>query len=191
MAEAYLLVMVTVCDACGKGPLEPGGHEALEIEGGQGRRMLARCKVCGAEQEFAFDLSDLVEPEDAAGSPRINPSEQPSQAIDLAQWLMLFEAIVRAADEQSDPIEGRRLGYEAAQCLEEALKFYPLGAVEWPDESAFFYESTLSRYREHRHVFARTRLVEMRQRLPSLGQMQERLRGQAGKRAWWVFWRRQ
>ncbi len=84
--------------------------------------------------------------------PQVNPTDEPSRIIDVAQWLMLFETIVRAADQQSDPTESRHLGYEAAQCLEEALKFYARGE-EWPPESAFYTRSTLERFRQHPHLF--------------------------------------
>lgn len=135
--------------------------------------------------------------------PQINPSQEPSHAIDLGQWLILFEMIVRAADRQTNPVESRRLGYEAAQCLEEALKFYPLGDSDWPEESAFFHDWTLDRFRRHRHRFARTRLVELRRKLPTLTQMELRLIGKpdqivkeigtvgtsSARRPWWAFWR--
>ncbi len=195
VAEAYLLLMVTPCAACGKGPFEAASHEAIDFDGTHGRKMLARCKACGGEQTFFFDLGD-VDAADAAGTPglpRINPSDQPSRAIDLAQWLMLFEGIVRAADQTTDRQESRRLGYEAALCLEEALKFYPPGDAEWPDESSFFWDWTLARFREHRHIFARTRLIELRGRLPSLGRMEQSLAGgqaRPHKHPWWAFWRR-
>jgi hypothetical protein len=192
VAEAYLLLMVTPCAACGKGPLEAASHEAVDLDGTPGRRMLARCKVCGGEQTFVFDLGD-ADAADAGSLPRINSSDRPSQAIDLAQWLMLFEAIVRAADQQTDPAESRRLGYEAALCLEEALKFYPAGDAEWPEESSFFQDWTRARFREHRHIFARTRLIGLRGRLPSRGRMEQRLAGEASRprrRPWWAFWRK-
>jgi hypothetical protein len=192
VAEAYLLLMVTPCAACGKGPLEAASHEAVDLEGTRGLKMLARCKACGGEQTFVFDLSD-VDVADAGSLPHINLSDRPSQAIDLAQWLMLFEGILRAADRATDREEARRLGYEAALCLEEALKFYPPGDAEWPDESSFFQESTLARYRQHRHIFARTRLIELRGRLPSLGRMERTLTSDADRpvrRSWWAFWRR-
>ena len=194
VAEAYLLLMVTPCGACGKGPLQAANHEELDLDGTPGRKVLARCQACGNEETFEFDLGqiDPAEAADVSGLPRINPTDQPSRAIDLAQWLTLFEAIVRAADQQSDPAESRRLGYEAAQCLEEALKFYPAGDAEWPEESAFFHDWTLSRFREHKHVYARTRLVELRGRLPSLARMERAFSARPGtsRKRWWAFWRR-
>jgi hypothetical protein len=195
VAEAYLLLMATPCTACGKGPLEARGHEAVDLDGTAGRKMQAACKACGQAQEFVFDLGhvEAAEAAGATGLPRINASDEPSLAIDAAQWLMLFEGIVRAADRQSDPAESRRLGYEAAQCLEEALKFYPPGDAEWPEESAFFHDWTLARFREHRHIFARTRLIELRRKLPTVTQMEQHLLAQAAlkpaKRHWWTFWR--
>jgi len=194
VAEAYLLLMVTRCERCGKGPFKALRHEELDLGGQTGRRLFAACQACGHERQFDFDLSS-VPPEDLSAEPaeklpRINRTSEPSRVIDLAQWLMLFEAIALAAGGEDDPAESRRLAYEAAQCLEEALKFYREGC-EWPDESAFFHEWTLRRFRENRHLFARTRLVEMRRRLPSIRQMEEHLTGRARRvRPWWAFWRR-
>ena len=194
LGEAYFYLMVTMCRTCAKGPLEASRHEPVELPAGPGLKMAVRCKSCGHEQEFLFDLSDLSPDDplspDPSDLPRVNPSNQPSRVIDLAQWLTLFEAIVRAADQQDAPAESRRLGYEAAQCLEEALKFFPAEAA-WPDESAFFSEQSLRRFGEHKHLFARARLVEMRSKLPSLGEMQRQLGPRPRrKRRWWTFWRR-
>lgn len=200
--------MATRCQSCGKGPVQAAGHEALALPGAPGRKLTARCQSCGYEQVFVFDLSDVADAgvPSQGEPPHINPSNEPSRAIDLAQWLMLFEAIVRAADQQADPAESRRLGYEAAQCLEEALKFYPAGDSEWPEESAFFHDWTLDRFRSHKHLFARTRLVDLRQKLPTLTRMEQKLTAQEGapsksqqlagqdaekvsKRKWWAFWK--
>ncbi len=199
VGEAYLLLMVTSCAECGKGPLEAVSSDEVDLGGASGRRLQAVCKACGRQQELVFDLTHVADGGESAGPdalPRINPTDEPSRAIDLAQWLMLFEAIIRKADEVADPAVSRRLGYEAAQCLEEALKFYGTDGGEWPDEAAFFHPWTRRRFREHRQVFARTRLVEMRGRLPSLGRMEQRLTAPAtatrapDKRRWWAFWRR-
>lgn len=200
VAEAYLLLMVTPCALCGKGPLQASGHESVTLPGGSGRRLTARCQSCGHEQVFIFDLADVRDSN--AEATRINPTQEPSRAVDLAQWLTLFEAIVRAADQQTEPSESRRLGYEAAQCLEEALKFYPEGDGEWPEESAFFYDWTLDRFRQHKHLFARTRLVDLRRKLPTLTRMEQRMAAPSVqgerlgtspkpvKKPWWAFWRR-
>ena len=61
----------------------------------------------------------------APGSPaRVNPTSEPSQIVDLGQWLTLFRSIAEAAERESDKVQARHLGLEAAQCLDEALKFY-------------------------------------------------------------------
>lgn len=195
VGEAYLLVMVTPCEACGKGPLEAKRNEALGLDGTAGRKLITRCGNCGHEQEFIFSLEGVPEGAGltASGLPVINPTDEPSRVIDLAQWLVLFEGIIRTAHRQTDPGESRRLGYEAAQCLDEALKFYAPGPAEWPDESAFYHDWTLRRYREHRHLFARTRLIDLRRRLPTLAEMEERIQNASRKRPkrpWWAFWRR-
>jgi hypothetical protein len=194
IAEAYLLLMVTPCSACGKGPFEAVGREPGDLDGRPGLTLLAHCKACQREEDFLFDLSDvdIGESADPDALPHINPTDEPSRVIDLSQWLVLFEAIAQAAAQQTDAAESRRLGYEAAQCLEEALKFYPAGDSEWPEESAFFHDETLARFHEHKHKYARTRLVELRGRLPSLVRMEQRIVAgtKPPRKHWWRFWRR-
>ena len=123
-------------------------------------------------------------------APRINPSPEPSRIIDVGQWLTLFRVILEAASQAAGRAESRRLGYEAAQCLDEALKFYDEDS-DLPPEDAFFHEATADRFRSHPELFARQRLLAMRDKLPSLDAMERRLAGKPTRpRSWWRRWGR-
>ena len=120
----------------------------------------------------------------------INLTDRPSRLIDLAQWLGLFYHFLETADRQSAPADIRKMGFYAALCLEEALKFY--SDNELPPESAFFTPTSQEAFRQHPEKFARQRLKDMRGRLPAIPKMVRRVdmdRQKAGKR-WWQFWRR-
>jgi len=199
-AEAYLYLKVTPCRACAQGPWELQVAErpaAVEppppTGGGQVRSMRAKCLHCGAEQEFTFHC-----PAPGPQRPlppaleRINPGDEPSEIIDLGQWLSLFHLLVDQAHRCPDAAESRRVAFQAAQCLDEALKFYT-DDDELPPASAFRTEPSRHAFAEHPEKFARQRLRDMRSRLPDLRVMERRLARDAGggpRRPWWRFWRR-
>lgn len=192
-AEAYLYLKVTPCPECAAGPWEvreqPGAGEAPP-----GRQALrARCLQCGTEQEFAFECAEAP-PEQPlpAGGEVVNPTGAASEIIDLGQWLSLFYFYAESADRTADKAEVRRLTFRAAQCLDEALKFYR-PADELPPPSAFFVDSSRQAFADHPERFARQRLRDMRSKLPDLRLMARRLALDAqGKppRRWWPFRRK-
>jgi hypothetical protein len=73
--------------------------------------------------------------------------------------------IGEAAGRSDDKLQVRRFGIQAAQCLDEALKFY-LPDEELPGPVAFFNAASRERFRQHPEQFARRRLVEMKLKLP-------------------------
>jgi hypothetical protein len=189
LAEAHLYLGVTSCPDCTGGALkatESDRHDDLLV-------VQVQCVACRAVRTLHFELIEGQWPiGDAADSGRINPSPEPSRIIDVAQWLTLFQVILQAAGKSPDREAARRLGYEAAQCLEESLKFYSLDSEEPPAE-AFFSDSTRHRYSEHPEHFQRSRLISLRHRLPTLRHMERQIDGAAGAsgaRPWWQFWRR-
>ena len=125
LAEAYLYLMATPCASCDKGPLS--GSEARPVAG-PGEAMIvsitATCRACGTVHELSFELPEGTGTDESGAPPTVNPTEEPSRIIDVARWITLFRVITEAAGRESDKSEARRLGLEAAQCLEEALKFY-------------------------------------------------------------------
>lgn len=190
LAEAYFYIMVTPCTACGEGSLQ----------GGEGRRSSAEdaplvvaidaaCKSCQHQHALQFALPLGAGEASGAGVPVVNPGDSPSEIIDVAQWLTLFRVVTESAYKERNKQAARRLGIEAAQCLEEALKFYDDADNDLPPASALFHDESRKRLREHPEEFSRQRLYGLRDRLPSLARMQSTTKA-AGKRPrkwWWPF----
>lgn len=189
LAEAHLYLNVTPCPACAR------GAEKLVQSEREGELMVidVQCDACQATRTLRFALIEGHWPaEDEPGARRINATAEPSAIIDVAQWLTLFQVILDAASKTSDRQAARQLGYEAAQCLEEALKFYSLDSED-PPADAFFTPTTRQRLADHPEHFRRGRLIAMRHKLPTLRHMEEQIGEDAGTladRPWWKFWRR-
>ena len=184
--EAHYYLMVTACLQCGKGPWV---IEATDESPADGTKTLrAKCKNCQVSREFKFAVQHAV-PASGPEAEMINPGDEPSSIIDLGQWLSLFYLLVESAAKQPSRPEARRLGYRAALCLAEAMKFY--SDNELPPEEAFSSPETARIFREHPENFARQKLRDMRAKLPMLGAMARRIaQDEKGRRRWWQFWRR-
>ena len=192
LAELYLYLMVTPCPNCGRGPL--AGDPAKSLAGGPvGRLSVAStCKSCKHAFDLEFDLpAGAVSEPDApmhSSNAIINPTDEPSAIIDVAGWITLFRSITQAAADTADKPEARHLGLEAAQCLEEALKFYDADN-DLPPDRALFSEQSRQLLRDHPQRFARSRLVGFRSKLPTLDAMQRSLMaGDKARTPWWKVW---
>jgi hypothetical protein len=123
----------------------------------------------------------------------VNPTDEPSRIIDLGQWLSLFYLLVDSAQRAGKGLEARRLTFQAAQCVEEALKFYG-PEDESPPEGAFASAASRRAFAEHPERFARQRLRDIRGKLPDMRVMVRRLTRDAAAaekpNPWWKFWRR-
>ncbi len=172
LLEAYYYLMLQRC-ACG-GPLEASEFRREFDEGIPCRRMLALCRDCRTRQDFLFDVTRCDQQPEPIEMPRPIDDPKPSRVIDVSQWLALFHAILKAAGGTRDRASSRRLGFEAAQCLEEALKFYD-GDEDLPPREAFLTDKSFQRSREHPAGFARSRLIEYRDKLPATGIMRARI----------------
>ena len=194
-AEAHWYLRVTPCRECSQGPWEV---EAEPAEA-RGHTLRARCLHCHAEKEFTFDCPPSGGPaggggEQIEGLPveLINPSAAPSEIIDVGQWLSLFYHLVETATKTKDRAETRKRTFEAAQCLDEALKFYS-DQDELPPESAFFTQASREAFAKYPERFPRESLRNMRSKLPVLRMMAQRLARDVGgrrKQRRWRFWRR-
>ncbi len=181
--------MATRCSICGHGRLVLK-HQRTDTDRGD-VQVDAHCGECNQTVVLTFQLADdapLPDRDDLY--PIINPTDEPSQLLDVGQWITLFRVILEAASKETDKIEARRLGYEAAQCLEEALKFYDDNDL--PPESAIFTDATRSRMRDVPHQFSRTHLLSMRAKLPANVTMQRNItespQPPQQSRPWWRFW---
>ena len=208
VAEARLYLMVTPCPKCSSGPWETMDSEEIQAEESQldetsewvNLKLYARCLKCGYRQEFLFrrtgkltDIERELQKElHDSEIDLVNPFPEHSEVIDLGQWLSLFYMLVEKASSSVQPEQTRRFGFQAAQCLEEALKFYKEGD-ELPPASAFFVESSRRAYGEHPEKFTKRRLIDMRSKLPDLRVMIKKLaRDTSAKpsKRWWRFWKR-
>lgn len=188
LAEAYLYLMATPCSSCAKGPLN--GSEARSVQGLSEPMVVAITATCGACRnvtELTFQLPHGLGIDESVGPPLVNPTDEPSRIIDVARWITLFRVITEAAGKESDKMEARRLGLEAAQCLEEALKFYDDRDNALPPPEAFFHETSRRRFHDNPEHFAKQRLINLRAKLPSTSVMISSLSsgGKARKKRWW------
>jgi len=185
VAEAYLYLMIVRCRTCGKGPLEQRGDLTRAASAPGGWLLESVCSTCGAERPLCFAVEPAPTREQARFD-RINPTSERSAAIDLLGWLSLFQTILGESSQHRNKPTARQLAYEAAQCLDEALKFYERDH-ELPDESAFFTEESRRRFRDHPQYFNRSKWRERRLRLPDIAAQTQPLH--ESKRPWWQFWR--
>jgi hypothetical protein len=192
LAEAFLYLMATPCSSCGKGLLRGAEAHPLPSQGeGMVLSIPVTCGACEHATELTFELPHGLGTDKEGGPPAVNPTDRPSRIIDVAQWITLFRMITEAAGKESDRMEARRLGLEAAQCLEEALKFYDDRDNALPPPEAFFHKASRRRLRENPEQFARQRLIDLRAKLPSMAVMRSRLSpsDRKRKRRWWRWGR--
>ncbi len=185
LAEAYLYLMATSCPACGRGPLK--GADARLVDREKHATVVviaATCDACRQAIEPMFKLSGHPSPETRDSPTVVNPTDEPSRILDAGQWITLFRMITEAAAKTADKAQARHLGLEAAQCLEEALKFYDDVDNDLPSTEALFTQASRQRFRDHPEQFSRRRLIELRSKLPSPATMRSRL-ASPGKKRWW------
>ena len=207
LAEAHFYLMVRICDHCGEGPLlsaasvrEPGRHEGRSLV-----TMQAKCSHCNEEAFFWFEVPDQEPPPGESGRPRrrINSTDEPSEILDVTQWVTLHRIVLNAAERVSDRGEARELRCDAAECLDEALRFYEEDS-DLPPAEALFSERSRRRVKGRPELYIRQALIAKRRALPTrdVG-LQSRSLGKGGapgpgasadstaqgKRRWWRWWR--
>lgn len=192
LAEAYFYLMATTCEACGRGSLSGTNPQPnQDLRDTLCLTLTTTCSHCGREAEITFKLPHGTGTDAESGFAQVNPTDEASTILDVAQWLTLFRTITEAASRETDKQQARHLGIEAAQCLEEALKFYDEVDNDLPPPDALFSEASRERLREHPDQFSRQRLIGLRQKLPSLSAMRSRIKAGQGepKKPWWRFGR--
>ncbi len=186
VAEAYLCVMVRSCRHCGKGPLTAIGDIKRIGESPGSWQLDVQCKPCRSPESLKFNI-DPVPSRLGAQSNLINPTPHRSEAIDLLGWLTLYRTIVATVKTAANPAEARKLAAEAAQCLDEALKFYTV-ENELPTADAFFTPESRQRFADHPDQFARSRWREERLKLPA-GQAIPSITPAEKRKSWWPWGR--
>lgn len=176
--ELTFFLDVAPCARCGRGPLcirapRPAAKEqARELPA----RVRTHCRSCKAQRTFHVQWID-------------HAADQPSELIDLAQWVGLYFLYADQAGKAKTPVEAMAAASRATQCLAEALKFY--GPDEMPPESAFRKEQSLEAFRNNPANFAHTRLRELQAMLPVAADagLAERSDDKPGPhKAWWKLW---
>lgn len=158
--EMRYYLLATPCEVCRTGPcvmhsVVPAGDD------GQATIARATCQACQSGRMLAF-VSEFQADDD---SPCISPTDEPSEAVDLDQWLGLFYQLSDFATAEADPVKARQMSAQAALCLAEALKFYE-DDDELPPESSFFSDTTRDAFHMHPQNFARQLLMDMQAKLP-------------------------
>ena len=166
VAEADLFFQAINCPKCGSGPVASAHSEEEPAgQGGATRRAdVGLCASCGSELRFDFQISLSRHPDEPT---LINPTDEPSRIIDLAQWITLARVFVDRSSKTADPRQARRLNLRAAECWGEALKFFDDPDNDLPPPEAFFCELSRERFRKHPGQFSRQQLLHERSKLPS------------------------
>lgn len=204
-AEIHYYLLVTPCPNCGQGPWhaastgETAGQAPSPFAPGAAHDattppavdVAAVCQACGTARTFGFVGAPPAPASPAADVQPINPSDHPSRIIDVGQWISLFHFFLEAAARETGRPASRRLGYQASQCLAEALKFYTDDQL--PPDTAVFTDASRAAFRDHPERFARQRLRDMQAKLPPLSKMARCVaedRQHAKRQPWWKLWDR-
>jgi len=184
--EAYLYVMLQVCPKCAAGSLEVADQSTEEHHLDDLIRLDCACPECGEKAVFRFRIDSRRAA--ASEPPLINPTDQPSKLIDVAQWLTLYHVLLARSKEASDRTASRGQAYQAALCIAEALKSYEPDN-DLPPASAFFSDQAREQARAHPAFFARDKLLSLQSGLPDLRATQA-VTGSKSAPKWWKFWQK-
>jgi hypothetical protein len=167
LAEAYLYILATPCASCGRGPLRGGEGEPGEYPAaGFTVAIAATCGWCQIVTRWKFQLPGPPQAVPVNQVPVVNPTDEPSLILDVAQWITLFRMMTETSGKEENKGAARRLSLEAAECLDEALKFYEEDN-DLPPKEAFFHQGSRERFRDHAEQFSRQRLLHLRSKLPT------------------------
>ncbi len=168
LAEAKLYLLATPCPSCDRGPTRCVGQVGDESQTDRPVvRLTARCGSCAHERTLDFLIAEYIPVPSFDLSKVINPTEDPSRIIDLAQWLTLATMLTESAKQESDKVVARQLRCEAGLCVDEALKFYDDRNNDLPPPGAFFNDVSRTLFRQQPERFARQRLQALRLDLPA------------------------
>lgn len=187
--ELKFLLEVTPCARCGRGLMVGRLTDKLAPDSQGIVTLRARCSNCHAQRTFHIQFVKVSD-------------NQPSEVVDLAQWVGLYHLYADEMDKADSPTDTRRTARLAAQCLAEALKFY--AQEEMPPESAFRKAESVAAFRNNPANFARTHLRGLEAMLPAVGRTafdgdetdrdsdKEPGKGSdnetAASKAWWKIW---
>jgi hypothetical protein len=147
-------------------------------------------------------LPGEADPDGPQGVRQINPTAEPSRAVDLAGWMDLAEFYLKRIERLKDKVRQAQSLLDARLCLEEALKFYGPGD-DGPPPEALWSEASRRKAAARPEAFRRPTIEHMLGRLPAKERLRkidaplERELEAAVKEAalrrtgrWWQFWKR-
>ena len=156
--EVGCFLAVTPCPHCHTGPLTLDTPNESTVT----------CQSCKATLTLDYTIEYPLPDDTNPSIPYINPTDEPSQVVDLNQWLGLaYLHAEAAASHRVSSAEHHSRQLWAAACLTEALKFYPKDA-DHPPEDACWTETSRRALAEHPNSFSREILMGMRTKLPPL-----------------------
>jgi hypothetical protein len=196
--EEFFYMMVHPC-ACG-GAWQ-GDAQQVDESGGQVRhRVSAQCWKCKTQKQFAFVLHRPKGPEGPVR--QINSTNEPSRALDVAEWMDLAKFYLGRIERLAKPVEKAQSLLDARQCLEEALKHFGPEDSR-PPATAFWSDKSRQAAARQPQAFRRAAIQEMLDRIPPIDRLRESdrmeqrefkkaLKAQAKLRVgkWWQFWKR-
>lgn len=198
--EEYFYMMVNPCD-CG-GAWFPADQHIEPADDRVRHRVEAKCSRCGKERGFPFELPGEARPDGPTQVREINPTDEPSRAVDLAGWLDLAQFYLKRIEDLSDNVRKAQSLLDARLCLEEALKFYG-PEDEGPPPEALWSKESRKKARRQAETFRRETVEKMLERIPPKDRLERvdapiqkefesGLRAEAGRRARrrWKFWKR-
>ncbi len=198
--EEYFYMMVHPCE-CG-GPWFSTDDTIRHFDHRILHHRTVRCAKCGKEEGLRFELPDTEEVERPAPVREINPTDEPSQAIDVAEWIDLANFYVGRIERIEDPVEKAQSLLDARGCLEEALKLYGPGD-DAPPESALWSDASRRKVKKDPDAYRRARIEERLAAMPSREalekvdvavqrQFEQGLKAKAREKVgrWWQFWKR-
>jgi len=196
--EEYFYLMLHPC-SCG-GAWAGGDQQIDPASAGVSHHVAARCHRCGAERTFHFRLAAPAGPHGPVR--QVNPTSEPSRALDAAQWLDLARFYLGRIERLTSAEERAQSLLDARQCLEEALKFYGPGD-DGPPPSALWSEKSRAQVAASPGACRRAALEAMLAKIPPMDRLRQadarvqrefekavkdRARKRVGK--WWQFWKR-
>jgi hypothetical protein len=199
--EEYFHLMVRAC-ACG-GAWFPHGQRVERTGDRLVHHVTARCAKCGKEWTFHFALPGETKLDHPAPIREINPTAEPSAALDAAEWMDLARFYLGQIERLKNPTERAQSLLDARGCLEEALKFYGPGD-DGPPPGALWSDASRRKVAGHPHAYRRQALEAMLAKMPTTERLRqadaldqrefrkalkETARRRVGRR-WWEFWKR-
>jgi hypothetical protein len=198
--EEYFWLMVHPC-GCG-GAWFPRGQRLEESGDALVHAVDGTCASCGRRETFRFLLPNSAPADGPQAVREINPTAEPSRAVDLAEWMDLAQFYLERIGRLKDKVRQGQSLLDARLCLEEALKFYGPGEED-PPAGGLWSEASRRKAAARPEAFRRATLEKMLARLPPKerlrkidGPVQQEFEAAVKEAAlrrtgrWWQFWKR-